>query len=106
MPADGSVRAVIGTNILRRFDLIGRTYEEVIRNPIGTDVGISLQILNNRDYCFILRRNLARTAARCKTAARPRVENNIVLLDESTERRKSVQQVAAKPLVRGGKARP
>src|SRR6266404_653467 len=31
VPAPGSVRAVIDTNILRRFDLIGRTYWEVTR---------------------------------------------------------------------------
>ena len=51
------------------------------------DVGISLQILNNQDYSFILRENLARAAARAKPPGAPRVENNIVLLDE--KRRKA-----------------
>jgi hypothetical protein len=74
--------------------------------PALTDAGISLQILNNQNYSFILRGNLVRTAAQAKPPRNPCVENNFVLLDESTERRKSVRQVAAKPLVRGGKARP
>jgi len=60
-----------------------------------TDVGISLQILNNQDYSFILRGNLARAAAWAKPPRHPRVENDFVLLDESPE--------GAKP---SGKARP
>jgi hypothetical protein len=38
--------AIAAARLAATFDLIGRTYGEVIR-PHGTDVEISLQILNN-----------------------------------------------------------
>jgi hypothetical protein len=71
-----------------------------------TNARISLQILNNQDYSFILQGNLVRAAARAKPPGSPRVESNIVLPDESAAGANPVQQVAPKPLVRGGKARP
>jgi hypothetical protein len=79
----------IGCDVLT---LPARAYGEVIRIMI-TDGGSSLQILNNQHYSFILRGNLVCAAARAKPPGTPRVENNIVLLDEKIRRRKSVQSV-------------
>ena len=76
---------------LRRFDLADRAYAEVIRIT-----GATAEVLNNQGYSFILRGNFIRArevllAARAKEPRNPYIENNIALLEESAQRRKSVR---------------
>lgn len=76
---------------LRRFDLADRAYAEVIRIA-----GATAEVLNNQGYSFILRGNFTRArevllTARAKDPANRYIENNIALLEESAQRRKSVR---------------
>jgi len=63
--------------------------------------GSSLRILNNQDYPFILRDNFVHPGARVKPPGPRRVENDIVLLDESAEGVKLVRQVVRQAACQG-----
>jgi Flp pilus assembly protein TadD len=76
---------------LRRFDLADRAYSQAI----GI-VGLTVEIMNNQGYSYMLRGDLKRahemlTAAQRKDPGNRFVQNNLQLLDESSRKGKVTQ---------------
>ena len=75
---------------LRRFDLADRAYTNAIKLK-----GSTPEILNNQGFSYMLRGDYKRAreillAAQAKDPASPYIKNNLVLLDQATRKRKSI----------------
>jgi Flp pilus assembly protein TadD len=76
---------------LRRFDLADRAYAQATRIA-----GLTIEIINNEGYSYMLRGDYRRAAARLAQAAKqapdnPYVKNNIRLLAEASHEKKSIE---------------
>jgi tetratricopeptide (TPR) repeat protein len=76
---------------LRRFDLADRAYKQAIRIA-----GLTVEIINNQGYSYMLRGDYRKAAATLAQAAakapeNPYVKNNIRLLAESTHQKKAIE---------------
>lgn len=76
---------------LRRFDLADRAYAQATRIA-----GLTVEIINNEGYSYMLRGDYRRAAARLAQAAKQApdnayVKNNIRLLAEASHEKKSIE---------------